>query len=222
MPLLEVGSQAWWVFEGVLQFSWSFLPEHHLPCRKGQWGKQTSKWQKNTVYWKNPVVVCGNKSADQSCIHHVWLLSLPLCRTRLSFNKETKKCWNEDQGRASEFVCALTEGWKEFQSLFLIPSLPGTKGTGGNIWRGEGDLRAWFYFRTCIPCSQLYVPEFLHCCSPCPVPASALSWASGISAPFPGWCMERGGASASPEGRTFQILFGCICIKWQPVFFSWD
>lgn len=158
--------------------------------------------------------------STQSCIHHAWLFSLPLRRARLSFDKETKKCWKEEQGRASEFVCALTGDWKELQSLFLIPSLPGTKGTGGNIWRGEGDLRAWFYFRTCIPCSRL------RALSSCIAALHALCqhqlfpWAWAFSAPFLGWCMERGGASASPEGRTFQILFCCLCTKWQPVFFS--
>lgn len=31
--------------------------------------------------------------------------------------------------------------------------------------------------------------------------------------------MERGGTSASPEGRTFQILFFCFRMKWQAVCF---
>lgn len=86
-------------FEGILQFLWSFLPEQERSVRKTK-----QQMAENTVCEKNPVVVCGKKSVDQSRIHHVWLLSLPLCRTRLSFNKKTKKCWEEDEGIGSAFV----------------------------------------------------------------------------------------------------------------------
>lgn len=150
-----------------------------------------------------------------------WLLSLPLCRTRLGFNKETKKCWKEDEGRASEF--GLLGKVERNYSLFLTPCSARYERHRWEHLGGSGRSQSLVllgHLHSLLPVLCPWVPALL-----LSVPCASIStfpWAWAFSAPFPGWWMERGGANASPEGRTFHILFCCFCTKWQPVFFSWD
>lgn len=184
-------------FEGILQFLWSFLPEQERSVRKTK-----QQMAENTVCEKNPVVVCGKKSVDQSRIRHVWLLSLPLCRTRLSFNKKTKKCWEEDEGIGSEFV--LLGLLRRNYSLFPI------------LCCGWYERHRWEHLEGKSPCLvllgdlhsllQLHAPEFLHYCSPCPVPASALSLGLGLLCSIPRLVYGKGRSKCFSWGQDLSRL----------------
>lgn len=105
------------------------------------------------------MAVCVERSVDQSRIHHIVSLFSFLCpcRTTLSYQQGGKETL---QGRSGHglWVCARLAGWKELQSLFLIPcSGLGYKRQGWECLEGSGrsDNSIWFCLVTCIPCSWL-------------------------------------------------------------------